>query len=217
MSVEFPVLSSSYNKQIDALFEDIKKEATTAMESFLKIGFNLIELKELHGKYEKHFYKRVADELGIKKTRANNLMNVALKFGEKEKLAIKPEYADYNYSTLVEVLPLPEETIQKEIKPTDSKKTAREKKKQIQKKNVQPAEQIELEIETKTIEEVHKLPDIVEFYKTKHETTKSGTTYYKQVKLDWDKFCDSKKEEGFKKIELLNAALIEYMKKYEEK
>jgi len=206
------------------LITDIKKQSDRIMKSFLVIGYDLIELKELYGDHEKGFYNRILEDVGIKKTKANNLMNVALRFGDPESKDVLVEYHEYNYSKLVEVLPLETKEIKENISPKDSVRDIKKKKKEIKNKPVQTSEQIALELENnamvqelKAIEEkpVMKTPDIIEFYKSKGETTKSGTTYYKQVKTDWDNFCDDHKDQ-FKKIELLNSALVEYMKKYED-
>lgn len=125
--------------------EKIKKAMYDAARQFVYIGFLLWEVKEYHyyvtGGY-KDVYDYAAQELGFKRSSTKNFIAVASTFGnyyygkfnektaQKPTMSLKPEYKEFNYSQLVEMLSL-SETKRQEITPNMTIKQIREKKKEV--------------------------------------------------------------------------------------
>lgn len=105
--------------------EKIKKAMYDAAKSFVYIGFLLWEVKEYKHYLEKNFrdvYDYAEQELGFKKTSTKNFINVAETFGNKyfkkdahiyggailPTMHLQPEYKDFNFSQLCEMLAMSE-------------------------------------------------------------------------------------------------------------
>lgn len=104
----------------DLLYHEnhIRKELATIQESFLYIEYHLadIEYKKLYevvyyqssGNYCKNVFEYAFQELDIARTTVYNLMAVAREFSENC-TGLKPEYKEYSFSQLVELLSFTEE------------------------------------------------------------------------------------------------------------
>jgi len=105
--------------------EKIKQAMYDAAKSFVYIGFLLWEVKEYKHYLEKGYgdvYEYAEIELGFKKTTTKNFINVAETFGNKyykkdaniyggailPTMYLQPEYKDFNYSQLCEMLAMSE-------------------------------------------------------------------------------------------------------------
>lgn len=124
--------------------EKIKKAMYEAAKQFVYIGFLLWEVKE-YQYYVTSGYKDVYEyaekELNFKKSSTKNFIAVATEFGNKyynspitscsylPTMNLKPEYKDFKYSQLVEMLAMSEPQ-RKKIKPEMTVKQIREIKKQ---------------------------------------------------------------------------------------
>lgn len=108
--------------------EKIKRAMYDAAKQFVYIGFLLWEVKEYHYHNEagyKDVYEYAEKELGFKRSSTKNFIAVACTFGNQyygqfnEKyvqlpsMTLKPEYKDFNYSQLTEMLSMSEPQRQK--------------------------------------------------------------------------------------------------------
>lgn len=163
--------------------EKIKMAMYEAAKQFVYIGFLLWEVKQYHY-YKLSGYQDVYDyaekELNFKKSSTKNFIAVAETFGNKyygqfnesyanlPTMSLKPEYKDFKYSQLVEMLAM-SDTKRKQITPDMTIKQIREIKKE-------PEFALEPEYETMSSE----LPEPVQ------EPTTKGQTSDQKNKIDYD-------------------------------
>ena len=124
--------------------EKIKKAMYDAAKQFVYIGFLLWEVKT-YGYYKEHGYQNVYEyaemELNLKKTSTKNFINVATNFGNYyydskitpceylPTMNLKPEYKNFNYSQLTEMLAM-SPTQRKKVTPDMTIKQIKQMKQQ---------------------------------------------------------------------------------------
>lgn len=115
---------------LDESIKLINYKIRVIQRNFLEVGKELQYIfnnKTYVDKGYTNFYKFCNDELRINTTLVKNLISVYRKFG------VSSDYVKYNFSQLVEMVSLPEE-VSKEVKPTDTVKQIRNKKKELKEK-----------------------------------------------------------------------------------
>lgn len=118
------------------VIEDIKEYSQEAVLNFLQIGRLFKRVKE-EKLYEIEDYSSVYDfalnKFGYKETSVKNFIAVFEKYADSEDLDydyfdIKEEYKNYSFTSLVELLPVPEEEIKENYSPEMSIKEIRQSK-----------------------------------------------------------------------------------------
>lgn len=127
--------------------QKIKRAMYDAAKQFVYIGFLLWEVQE-YGYYKEHGYQNVYEyaemELNFKRTSTKNFINVATTFGNKyydsnttscsylPTMSLKPEYENFNYSQLTEMLAM-SPTQRKKVTPDMTVKQIRQMKQEAAK------------------------------------------------------------------------------------
>jgi len=117
-----PVLASgsNYNASL-VLLNDVdmlKKEFRSVANSFVSIGYYLNKIKENESFSSLGYsdiYEFASDNFGVGTTSTKNFINVFKRFAEINDYGckIKSNYSKFNFSQLVELLPVPEADIEK--------------------------------------------------------------------------------------------------------
>ena len=117
--VDRPKLEVTYLDGPMGVTEKIKKAMYDAAKQFVYIGFLLWEVKQNHYHHEKGYadvYEYAETELGFKRSSTKNFIAISETFGNKyynspyarnailPTMQLKPEYKDFNYSQLCEML-----------------------------------------------------------------------------------------------------------------
>ena len=119
-----------------SVIEDIKEYSQEAVLNFLQIGRLFKRVKE-EKLYEIEEFQSVYDfalnKFGYKETSVKNFIAVFEKYADSEDLDydyfdIKEEYKNYSFTSLVELLPVPEEEIREKYSPEMSVKEIRQTK-----------------------------------------------------------------------------------------
>lgn len=123
-------------KTYKSVIEDIKEYSQEAVLNFLQIGRLFKRVKE-EKLYEIEEFQSVYDfalnKFGYKETSVKNFIAVFEKYADSEDLDydyfdIKEEYKNYSFTSLVELLPVPEEEIREKYSPEMSVKEIRQTK-----------------------------------------------------------------------------------------
>lgn len=123
-------------KTYKSVIEDIKEYSQEAVLNFLQIGRLFKRVKE-EKLYEIEDYSSVYEfalnKFGYKETSVKNFIAVFEKYADSEDLDydyfdIKEEYKNYSFTSLVELLPVPEEEIREKYSPEMSVKEIRQTK-----------------------------------------------------------------------------------------
>ena len=123
-------------KTYKSVIEDIKEYSQEAVLNFLQIGRLFKRVKE-EKLYEIEDYSSVYEfalnKFGYKETSVKNFIAVFEKYADSEDLDydyfdIKEEYKNYSFTSLVELLPVPEEEIKENYTPEMSIKEIRQTK-----------------------------------------------------------------------------------------
>ena len=119
-----------------SVIEDIKEYSQEAVLNFLQIGRLFKRVKE-EKLYEIEDYSSVYEfalnKFGYRETSVKNFIAVFDKYADSEDLDydyfdIKEEYKNYSFTSLVELLPVPEEEIKENYTPEMSVKEIRQTK-----------------------------------------------------------------------------------------
>lgn len=119
-----------------SVIEDIKEYSQEAVLNFLQIGRLFKRVKE-EKLYEIEEFQSVYDfalnKFGYRETSVKNFISVFEKYADSEDLDydyfdIKEEYKNYSFTSLVELLPVPEEEIREKYSPEMSVKEIRQTK-----------------------------------------------------------------------------------------
>lgn len=144
----FPVdvlLSSLHLDGSNGVTEKIKHAMYDAAKQFVYIGFLLWEVKQYHYYGEKGYsnvYDYAESELGFKKSSTKNFIAVAETFGNRyfhspwtrsvlPTMTLQPEYKDFNYSQLCEMLSMSDKQREK-VTPDMTVKQIRELKREVE-------------------------------------------------------------------------------------
>lgn len=125
--------------------EKIKHAMYDAAKQFVYIGFLLWEVKQYHYYGEKGYsnvYEYAESELGFKKSSTKNFIAVAETFGNRyfhspwtrsvlPTMTLQPEYKDFNYSQLCEMLSMSDKQREK-VTPDMTVKQIRELKREVE-------------------------------------------------------------------------------------
>ncbi len=123
-------------KTYKSVIEDIKEYSQEAVLNFLQIGRLFKRVKE-EKLYEIEDYSSVYEfalnKFGYRETSVKNFISVFDKYADSEDLDydyfdIKEEYKNYSFTSLVELLPVPEEEIREKYSPEMSVKEIRQTK-----------------------------------------------------------------------------------------
>lgn len=123
-------------KTYKSVIEDIKEYSQEAVLNFLQIGRLFKRVKE-EKLYEIEDYSSVYEfalnKFGYRETSVKNFISVFEKYADSEDLDydyfdIKEEYKNYSFTSLVELLPVPEEEIREKYSPEMSVKEIRQTK-----------------------------------------------------------------------------------------
>lgn len=123
-------------KTYKSVIEDIKEYSQEAVLNFLQIGRLFKRVKE-EKLYEIEEFQSVYDfalnKFGYKETSVKNFIAVFEKYADSEDLDydyfdIKEEYKNYSFTSLVELLPVPEEEIREKYSPEMTVKEIRQSK-----------------------------------------------------------------------------------------
>ncbi len=123
-------------KTYKSVIEDIKEYSQEAVLNFLQIGRLFKRVKE-EKLYEIEDYSSVYEfalnKFGYRETSVKNFIAVFEKYADSEDLDydyfdIKEEYKNYSFTSLVELLPVPEEEIREKYSPEMSVKEIRQTK-----------------------------------------------------------------------------------------
>ena len=171
--------------------EKIKLAMYEVAKSFVYIGFLLWEVQE-YRYYVTTGYKDVYDyaqqELGFKRTSTKNFINVATVFGNKyyksevashaflPTMQLKPEYKDFNYSQLVEMLSMSDKK-RSQVTPNMTVRQIRELKKE-------PEFELEPDYETVPLE----LPDVQPVGQTSDRVLSYSLTF---DRAEWEIIVDN--------------------------
>lgn len=122
--------------------------------SYLKIGLALIKIHK-GNMYVLDGYKNITDfsegVFGLPRATTNNSMNIVKKFCDDGKATLMDTYKDYNFTQLVEMIPMSDELLE-QCNPTMSAQQLRELKKQaktlVQKTDMQEEKTVSEDEET---------------------------------------------------------------------
>lgn len=123
-------------KTYKSVIEDIKEYSQEAVLNFLQIGRLFKRVKE-EKLYEIEDYSSVYEfalnKFGYRETSVKNFISIFDKYADSEDLDydyfdIKEEYKNYSFTSLVELLPVPEEEIREKYSPEMSVKEIRQTK-----------------------------------------------------------------------------------------
>ena len=123
-------------KTYKSVIEDIKEYSQEAVLNFLQIGRLFKRVKE-EKIYEIEDYSSVYEfalnKFGYRETSVKNFISIFDKYADSEDLDydyfdIKEEYKNYSFTSLVELLPVPEEEIREKYSPEMSVKEIRQTK-----------------------------------------------------------------------------------------
>lgn len=200
--------------------QKIKRAMYDAAKQFVYIGFLLWEVQQ-YGYYKEHGYQNVYEyaemELNFKRTSTKNFINVATTFGNKyydskitscsylPTMNLKPEYENFNYSQLTEMLAM---------SPTQRKKVTPDMTvKQIRQMKQQAAE--DLKADNYTIPEVTEANTTLTEEPAKKDTSKHGQTSDQKETIVLNNVWKELTKETLK--ELVKVSGIGDKKKYEIK
>lgn len=200
--------------------QKIKRAMYDAAKQFVYIGFLLWEVQE-YGYYKEHGYQNVYEyaemELNFKRTSTKNFINVATTFGNYyydskitsntylPTMNLKPEYENFNYSQLTEMLAM-SPTQRKKVTPDMTVKQIRQMKQQAGE---------DLKADNYTIPEVTEANTTLTEEPTKKDKSKHGQTSDQKETVVLNNVWKELTKETLK--ELVKVSGIKDKKKYEIK
>lgn len=135
-------LFSVMNQTSDLIIKDhrygiitkrIKEKIDDVFKNYLSIGYLLLEAKNNNifevNKY-KDIYEYASKEFELSSTTTKNVMHIVSRFCDEDGDLLE-KYQDYSFSNLVELLPVPDNDIDK-FKPTMTVKSVRDKKLELE-------------------------------------------------------------------------------------